>query len=83
MRTITEDEAKFLRELRLGLLTAIRSMQNRLISVKVECGHEIHDKNCPLCDIYAKAQPENYFDTSMMEFANTIDAHLQRGPAPV
>lgn len=82
MRTITEDEAKFLREIRVGLADAIKTISEKYLSVRLKCGHDTEDRNCPICSIARRGQYDSYLE-GVENFAASIDAHLLRGPAPV
>lgn len=79
--TITDEQAVFLREIRKGLASAIQTIQDKIKAVRAQCGHDEHNQSCPICDIYAKVEPESYVENALPEFAATIDAYLLRGPS--
>lgn len=80
MRTLTEKQAEFLREIRKGLAEAIKTISEKYLAVRLECGHDTEDKNCPLCGIAAGGHYE-FYSEGVENFAASIDFHLQRGPA--
>lgn len=79
LRTLTNNQATIMRQLRIHTVRLDVAMENISSGVCKLCDHDPMDDNCPSCEMWDKVCEMRYRVT---EFCKEYDRLLKAGPAP-